>query len=212
MNLNNFIKHCWKFYRALEDDFMKISRYVTLEESNKDCHSIEFSKQYQSICSEIDVVCKLYCELIDPNGKYGNIFGYAYKILDSNPSIVNAEVVCDNFTLKPWEEWKCDPEDYKNGKNPNNISPKWWKLYNKVKHERLREDDFGKPYYRQANLMNTINSLAALYVLEMNMFKKIAMLEDDFVTKPSDESVIFTYKDWETHIHHLDNGFILQEY
>ena len=38
---------------------------------------------------------------------------------------------------------------------PNYKSPDWWSPYNKVKHDRLL-------YYKDANLKNVLNALAAL--------------------------------------------------
>lgn len=44
-------------------------------------------------------------------------------------------------------------------------NPKWWTKYNKLKHERTSIDpDTNKPYYKSANQINVIMSLAALYI------------------------------------------------
>jgi hypothetical protein len=209
VNLIEFNKQYWEFYRALEDDFMKISRYVAFEPSNNECHSNEFLKQYQSICSEIDVICKLYCEIINPDIQCKNILSYAHVILGDNSEIVSSEVTCNNFILYPWAEWKCDHNDFRNGANPNNISPPWWKYYNSVKHNRLGYYNTNSQYYCQANLTNTLNSLSALFVLELNIYKKLADMESNSITTPSNMSMIFKYKDWESHIMHVGNGFTI---
>ena len=210
MSLSDFVKDCWNYYLILESDFTDISRYIAFEEHNKDSYSIEFSKQIQSICSEIDVVCKLYCELLDPTKKCGNIKDYANIILLENQIITNAEVKCDGFNIQPWKDWKCDHNDYGNGNNPLNVSPSWWNSYNNIKHYRLNIcKSTGLHNYKKSNLLNTITSLAALYILEMNMYKELAEKSNNNITKPSNESRFFRYVDWETHITPLGNGAVL---
>ena len=65
----------------LEEDFLTTRRYITfdlgdnaiysgddvLNPQNSKCYSIEYIKQYQAICSEVDVLMKSIC----------NEFGYS---------------------------------------------------------------------------------------------------------------------------------------
>lgn len=193
MKAKEFLALCWKHYLALETDFNQISRYVSFTSDNCNCYSIEFSKQYQAICSELDVMCKQYCELLDSGAKCENIIDYAKIITPKRPNIVHAEVLCEEYLLKPWIGW-------------DKKSPSWWFYYNKVKHQRIDIGDDGRPYYKQANLQNTIDSLSALFVIELNMYKDLVIIEGDTVTKPPSPSHLLHYVDWEPNVIVLPGG------
>lgn len=183
MNTNEFEDLYWKNYLITEDDFMKLSRYITFDEDNYKCFSVEFIKQYQAICSELDSVCKIYCPLLVENSTSKSISDYARDILGERQDIVNAEVGCKGLHLKPWENWTV------------NDSPDWWRRYNKVKHERYKLDSDGKAYYKSANLKNVINALAGLFVLCMNCYKDMCVRENVEPKVPIESSKLFVYKD-----------------
>lgn len=54
-----------------------------------------------------------------------------------------------------------------------------------------------QPYYKLANLKNTLEALAALFVIEMNFYKDI-VTENSSCTYylPVNESVLFAYNGW----------------
>ena len=193
-----FFKSCWIHYLVLEDDFRKLERFVSFEEDNFKTYSVEFSKQYQAICSELDVVSKVYCKVINPNSNAKNIMQYAHEILGHVPDIKNAVVLCKEMNIEPYKEWSANLQNYQDGNDPLNVSPTWWKFYNRVKHCRLELDDNGKPYYMQANLENTLNALAGLFVMCMNCYKELCDQEGKEIKIPDEPSVLFKYKDWET--------------
>lgn len=212
MDSTNFLRQCWSYYLTLEEDFKKIERYITFETDNMNCFSIEFLKQYQTICSEIDVICKMYCEFLSPEDKRNNILHYANVILLNKKDFSKATVKLMNhlFALYPWKDWTCNHSNFEDGSDSMNRAPKWWNLYNKVKHQRLDDDSDGIPYYKRATLGNTVNALAALFVLEMNFYKDIVILEKVHdVTVPGEASNLFIYSGWENHIILLSNGVIL---
>lgn len=202
MIANEFIKSCWKYYLALEEDFLKIERYISFENDNFDIYSIELSKQYQAICSEVDVVCKIYCKELNANSNADNILDYGKEILGVIPDIKDAvvETVFNGIVLEPLRDWSINPNNPTASNDPLNQSPNWWKMYNKVKHHRLDLDSSGKPYYKQANLDNTMNALAGLFVLCMRCYRKICTQERQTITIPLPQSKLFTYKDWDTSI------------
>lgn len=196
MTLADFMKLSWKQYLVLEADFGQTERYISFEQENFSAYSQEYIKQLQAICGEIDVQCKQYCKFLDTSFNGIDISSYASVLLRRKANIKNAVVLCKELQLKPWEMWSSDVE----GDNKKNHSPRWWKDYNKVKHERLGTDSFGKYWYTHANLENTMNALAALYVLCMNFYKDLAVKERNRMTVQYQESTIFTYKDWESSI------------
>ena len=209
MTTNDFLKLSWKQYLALEADFMQTERYISFEEKNMSTYSQEYIKQLQTICGEIDVQCKQYCKILDNTFNGNNMLSYANTILCNRSNIKSAVVYCGDLQLKPWEEWSSDPCDPNNGNNPLNVSPTWWKDYNKVKHERLATDSNGDFWYTHANFENTVNALAALYVICMNCYKDLAVAEGNRMTKPYYKNTLLQYKDWESSIILLGDGVFI---
>lgn len=187
----------------LEEDFLTTRRYITfdlgdnaiysgddvLNPQNSKCYSIEYIKQYQAICSEVDVLMKSICNEFGYSAD--NMKMYTKKILEKWPNIINQRIAIDDrVELKPFINWKSG-EDYQ--------SPDWWKPYNDVKHQRL--DNF-----QSANLKNVINALGGLYILENYFVKILADKENEGKSDneeyikdvPNDCSKIFCMKDWNT--------------
>lgn len=210
MTALEFIKFCWKHYLVLEEDFLKIERYISFETNNYNSYSVEFSKQYQAICSEVDVVCKIYCKVLNANSNAEKVLEYGKEILSGVPDIKNAIVKTrDNeIVLEPLKEWSTNLLNPLDGNDPLNRSPHWWKMYNKVKHQRLDLDASGKPYYMQANLENTMNALAGLFVLCMSCYKELCVQEGETIRIPLESSRLFIYSDWETGTLSMGNGFV----
>ena len=86
MEYNDFCASYWKYYMALESDFLKSERYLSfdlgdnylyngitpLHQANSLAFSIDFVKQYQAICSEVEVVLKKFCAELG-NSSPGNM-------------------------------------------------------------------------------------------------------------------------------------------
>ena len=195
MTREDFIKCYWDYYMALEDDFLKTERYVSFNLGdnflynsstpanleNSICFSNEYIKQYQAICSEIDVLLKSICLEININSKADNMPQYTKVVLGQWPQIEKQKVLFKEFELQPFGGWTCIPQ-YN--------SPEWWTQYNEVKHHRL--DSFKK-----ANLKNTVNSLAALYVLECYIVKYIGDRDGEYDV-PNNISQLFEIKNFVT--------------
>lgn len=77
------------YYLTLENDFINTLRYVELDEVNFKAYLIEFTKQYQSICSEIDVLCKEFCHLIDSVNSVENMREYTEILLNTYSEIID---------------------------------------------------------------------------------------------------------------------------
>ena len=146
---------------AIEGDIKKLSRYIEFDESNFKVYSIELSRLLLTACSEVDVVMKELCKLIDPNSKAENINGYKRVIKEKLLYIVNGGVNCPLYglTLFPWSKWKGEG------------NPEWWVSYNKVKHERNNN-------YRRANLKNVLNAVAGLFVVNIQYNHALFMSEN----------------------------------
>ena len=92
MNRDEFCKLHWSYYLVLEKDFLDTERYISFEFGDNylyDSHQIidygnsntfsnEFVKQYQAICSEIDVILKSICK------ELGNTVANEMPLLNAN--------------------------------------------------------------------------------------------------------------------------------
>lgn len=184
MTTTEFKEIYWKHYLILERDVLDVEPYVSFHPDNYNCFSNEFIKIFQSICSEIDVICKKYCEYIKDTtsitGKYRDIRDYPKYILKQHPEIVKQNVHLSGQSsckVTPWEAWRYEPDDSKGSNNLGNISPGWWRKYNDIKHSRSDKDSNGKYNYQYANLYNVLNALAALYILEKIFYADLAKEE-----------------------------------
>ena len=213
MNRNEFCRTHWDYFLVLESDALNIERYVSFnlgddvlydgravsDTGNGRCFSNEFVKQYQTICSEVDVVLKTICREINSQSTASNMANYTDEVL-------NQPVWCDlpkqevgiqksGIVLKPFLNWRT---------SPNYNAPDWFPLYNKVKHDRSKS-------YMFANLKNTLNALAGLYLLEIFLVKHIAdrdnaiaksnhtwTAENDIPDVPDDISRLFHPNNFQT--------------
>lgn len=188
MTRDEFCKCHWEYYLVLEKDFLEIERYVAFDlgdnflysgnlvtdKGNSECFSNEFIKQYQAICSEVDVILKSICKEMNPNSIANDMEKYSDEVLNTWAAIVQQKVKMKDIELQPFLNWTMQPQ-YK--------SPDWWTPYNKVKHNRLAN-------YKKANLKNTINALAGLYILEQYFVKYIGD-RDNVEDVPNDISKLF---------------------
>ncbi len=200
MTREEFCKSHWEYYMVLEKDFLEIERYVAFElgennlyitplddsidKGNSECFSNEFIKQYQAICSEADVIFKSICYEINPASTADKMGHYTSEILFAWPTITQQRVKAKDTELKPFQNWTMATSGH------DMQSPDWWTPYNKVKHERLQN-------YRKANLKNTLNALAGLYILEQYLVKFIGN-RDGTRDVPNDVSKLFTMIDYST--------------
>lgn len=144
-------------YLRLEKDFIEALNYVEFAEDNYSTYSIEFEKMLLSICSEVDVLCKLLCKEIRPSESPSKILEYA-PILCGYSGFSASEVRFERIkkTFLPFKDLTLTD------------TPSWWKAYNKVKHERTSDDN-----YKKGNLENVFLALVGLYALNRQYFKKL---------------------------------------
>lgn len=194
MNREEFCRLHWSYYLVLERDFLDTERYISFDLgdnytynqqvvtdfANSNVFSNEFIKQYQTICSEIDVILKSICKELG-NSDSNCMPAYTEIILKKWNMLPNQKVRMNAIKLQPFQNWKS---------KPNYNSPDWWIPYNNVKHERLAN-------FRSANLKNVVNALAGLYILELYLIKFIGDRDKD-VDVPDSVSKLFEMVDFET--------------
>ncbi len=138
----------WQYLITLDSDLHRASRFVEIASHNFKTFSIEFVRILLSAGSEIDVVAKILCKCIDSSKSYKNINEYRNTIAAKFPKFHSMIIDIPQYELHltAWNEWS------------QNKNPAWWEAYNKVKHERDK-------HYKEANLENTLNAVAGLFVL-----------------------------------------------
>jgi hypothetical protein len=137
----------WNYFIALEEDLVRLSRFVELALGNFATYSIEISRLLLTSCSEVDIVLKQQCAAVETGARAENIDDYRNVLTARLPDIMMTSVALPRFGLEftPWASWE------------KSTNPYWWCDHNKVKHERDK-------YYPRANLGNALNSIAALLV------------------------------------------------
>ena len=164
MTEQEFCSRIWNYYLMLESDFIGTLSYVELADENNSTYSNEYVKLLLAICSEIDVVCKVFCSMVDPTCGADNITIYRKTLMKMIPDIKKTKTVCirsqDFYT--PFESWGEDR------------SPDWWVAYNSVKHGGLMKEG-----YKKGNQKNVYNSLCGLFLLCRFLYLRIAAYEPD---------------------------------
>lgn len=195
MTGKEFFEIYWQYYLLLEKDFLSTKRYLEIDEYNAKAYSTEYSKQYQIIGSEIDVFCKELCRKIDNTFKGDKIQHYCKAINDNIANFTERKIFVKNWgkEIYPWKDWHYKVQIDKNGFSKlSSNNPKWWTVYNKVKHQRTTKlssyDNI--PFYKFANQENIINALGALYILEMTC---LALIKDK-ETKAYGEECYYEYE------------------
>ena len=188
MKLEEYNQKIWSFYLRLEADFITSLNYVDFSTDNYTTYSIDFERQLLSICSEVDILCKLLCQKIDSTQSPVKIFEYA-SILCNYDHFTSTKVHFDRNALDvvPFFDWTTQS------------SPSWWRAYNAVKHNRIENEN-----YKMGNLENVFMALSALYLLNRYYCKAIAT--SSLCNEPSPKSQLFSIVGWPVNIA-LGNGF-----
>ena len=188
MTQKEYIVKVWPFYMRLEKDFIEALNYVEFSEDNYATYSVEFERLLLSICSEIDVLCKLLCREIDPAQSPSKFFDYAAILCGFN-DFTSSKVYFEKTGIEVTPFFTMTPQN----------SPSWWQAYNKVKHTRTENKN-----YKKGNLENVFMSLSALYILNRFYCKMISTSRLN--NEPNPRSQIFNMVGWQINIP-VGNGF-----
>jgi hypothetical protein len=117
----------WSYFLALEDDLLRMSRWIEFSQENEKTYSIELARLLMTAAAEVDILAKAICSIICPKDKASSINEYQAILCEAAPIIVQTAVAMPRFGMSfmPWLNWR-EP------KSP----PDWWTGNNKVKHHR----------------------------------------------------------------------------
>ena len=146
----------WNYFLALEADVERMARFVEFSRYNFGTYSIEIAHLLLAAASEVDVVAKQLCSLVDAAANPGNIEQYRTTLRRHLPEIENSLVTIPRYglTLEPWSNWRSDE------------TPDWWRDHNKVKHQRGE-------HFPLANLQNVLNAMAGLFLLVLYYYRSV---------------------------------------
>ncbi len=138
----------WNYFLALEDDVLKLARYVEPTKQNFGTYSLELSRILFAAASEVEVVSQQLYANRGGKAKKAHAPDWMGEVLVSFPLILDTVVNLPRFglSLVPWAG--CD------AKSP----PSWWSAYNNVKHHRYAS-------YGEASLEHALNAVGALFAL-----------------------------------------------
>ena len=154
LSFGDYNRH-WSYYLAIESQLAETARFVEFSDQNKNTYSIEFARILLAAASEIDVIAKQLCKLLDSNSEAGSIFQYQSVINKYLPNITQEVIRISRYSavLQPWENFALP-----------NLPPTWWTAYNKVKHHRHTN-------FEDANLKNAMHAVGALHILVVYYYK-----------------------------------------
>jgi len=204
LNANNFEKTFWNYYLELERQYLEIELIIPFDEINYSTFSYKYRDLLWTICSEIDVLFREYMkiegftpDLDDEGNPIYNINQYNKFVNSKIQNFKTQEITCYNpkFNKKkihPYKNWENEP-------------PKWWQIYNKIKHnpEKIK---YGKKAYKCANQICTLNALGGLFQLNLYIYKKLKENCDDEMKVPIFESNLFKLENWGNDYDHIING------
>jgi len=151
----------WNYFLALEQDVLKVSRYIELTEDNFGTYSTENARILMTATQEVDVLAKQICQHFgDDSDSEG---GYREFIPKKFPEISSLTVALPRFGLEcqPYVNWA------------SKKTPDWWTANNKVKHERHRE-------FARASVSNVLNAICALFLMNLYYHDSISKLDEIF--------------------------------
>ncbi|MFM2317692.1 MAG: hypothetical protein RLZZ215_313 [Pseudomonadota bacterium] len=143
----------WNYFLALERDLEVVSRYIEFSDGNFSVYSIELAHLLFAASSEVDVVAKSFCCLVEPTSDPKNINQYREILLPKIPDFTTIEISVPRYELRsqPWLNWA----DRKN--------PDWWRSYNNVKHKR-------DAHFHEATLKNVLDAMGALLIMTAHYY------------------------------------------
>lgn len=179
MNENLF----WPIYKKLEQEFKDLSYYIAINKKQLKTYSIKIADLILRTVSECENISSTICkrENIKFKDKKGDIRKTVYfneyierlntifKLEQKNVSVKYINIDNNTFDSKltPFQK-----EILKVNGKEKSILP-WYNAYNKIKHDRVKN-------FKQANLENLINSLAALFMLNIYLKNQVFYTTDNY--------------------------------
>lgn len=173
----------WPIYKKLENDFIELSYYVAIDKKQLKTYSIKIADLILRSVSECENLAKELCknEKIKFKDKKGRIRKYVlfneyinqleniYGLSEKHISCIFDNIKQGTFDTKktPFSKKKI----LKEGKEKEVLN--WYNSYNLIKHDRVKN-------FKEANLGNLIDSLGALFLLNIYYMNKTFYMVNEY--------------------------------
>ncbi len=153
------ILHHWNYFLAIEEDVVRLSRFVEFSTDNFNTYSTEMTRILMAATQETDVLLHAICAHrgndSDSEAKYRSFVRRRF------PHFVNHKVALAQWelVLTPFEAWS------------SNGTPVWWTANNKVKHQR-------GSHFAKGSLENMLNACSALFLTLIYYYDAIGLLHE----------------------------------
>ena len=156
--------HYWNYAELINEELGRTTQYVEPDSDNYGTYSIVYTKILLSACSEIEVVCKLLCQIIDPEHDY-----VSSEVLHRNgnkmiKNMINMETLSSVLLQRFPHIYQAKTEILQ--KHQMIYPFACWETHNLVKHYRHN-------HFNGATLENALNSVAALIILNSNLYELV---------------------------------------
>jgi len=160
----DLIKKYYSYYLHDEQSFINTIQYVELDQNNyKTAYSSEYCNILTCTCMDFEALLRVYLKNSDERELNEQYF---IKSIEDDENLKRSS----EETVKVIKGNYDDLTPLHINENPKDHSKhfsKFWNSYNKVKHHKITG-------IQSANQITTLNALAALYVLECYILKKMA--------------------------------------
>jgi len=173
----------WSIYNQIEKEFKELSYFIYIDRKQLKTYSVKIAELILRVVSECENISSEICKIekIKFKDKKGHIRKSVYfnEYVDRLNDIFNLEdklvnPIYENIDqnafyskLIPFRKEKRRVD----GKEKEILS--WYYSYNKIKHDRVKN-------YKEANLENLINGLAALFLLNIYYNNKVFYSKDNY--------------------------------
>ncbi|WP_307399334.1 hypothetical protein [Paenibacillus anaericanus] len=173
----------WPIYKKLESEFIELSYYISIDKRQLKTYSIKIADLILRSVSECENIAKELCKrekikFRDKKGKIKDWVNFHEYIaeLDQIYELKYKHVSCDFENIsKGTFDIKHSPfmkEKAKIGREEKEVW-KWYFSYNLIKHDRVK-------HFKEANIENLINGLAALFLLNIYYMDKDFYFENEY--------------------------------
>lgn len=176
----------WPIYKQIEKEFKEISYYIAFDRKQLETYSVKIADLILRTVSECENVASALCkkENIEFKDRKGNLRNIVYfheyiKKLNSKFNLKNKLV---RFDFQNASENIFDMKRAPFEKETKQINGKekfiwsWYYSYNMIKHDRINN-------FKEANLKNLINGLAALFLLNIYYLDEVYYLKKSYNIK-----------------------------
>lgn len=173
----------WPIYKKLEGEFIELSYFIYIDKKQLKTYSIKIADLILRTVSECENIAKELCkkENIKFRDKKGKIRDYVnfHEYINGLDQIYLLNKKLVSFDFENVSEGTFDTKHKPFQKEIRKINGqekeiwKWYYSYNSIKHDRVK-------HFKEANLGNLIEGLAALFLLNIYYVDKTFFIEKEY--------------------------------